>query len=97
MDRYKRSILKKNKNYRPYTVYGIGNFIFSPVTRVSGGAYVVLPSGDVGGNYYDFDNSSYGWESPATTVDDWVCYVNFYGGVVTDMIHLDVDNSYGFL
>ena len=28
MDRYKRSISKKNKIYRPYTVDGIGNFLF---------------------------------------------------------------------
>ena len=28
MDRYKRSILKKNKIYRPYTLDGIGNFYF---------------------------------------------------------------------
>ena len=31
MDRYKRSILKKNKIYRPYTLDGIGNFIFFAV------------------------------------------------------------------
>lgn len=28
MDRYKRSILKKSKIYRPYTLDGIGNFYF---------------------------------------------------------------------
>ena len=35
MDRYKRSILKKNKIYRPYTYDGIGNFIlFFRRTRI---------------------------------------------------------------
>ena len=35
MDQYKRSILKKNKIYRPYTILGIGNFIFFRRTRTS--------------------------------------------------------------
>ena len=40
MDRYKRFILKKNKIYHPYTIDGIGNFLFrrtrfvlTPTTR----------------------------------------------------------------
>ena len=47
MDRYKRSILKKNKIYRPYTLDGIGNFIFfSPCTDYfNGNAWNVRSSG----------------------------------------------------
>ena len=45
MDQYKRSISRKNKIYRPYTLDGIGNFIFSPSTGWHDGAFYVYPHG----------------------------------------------------
>ena len=60
MDRYKRSILKKSKIYRPYTLDGIGNFYFSPwtITGIDFSACQVDPSGYVyGGSSYVYYHS----------------------------------------
>ena len=60
MDRYKRSILKKSKIYRPYTLDGIGNFYFSPytITGIDFSACQVDPSGNVyGGSSYVYYHS----------------------------------------
>lgn len=50
MDRYKRSILKKNKIYRPYTIFRYREFYFSPDTTGGGWVYLVNQDGDVGDN-----------------------------------------------
>ena len=57
MDRYKRFILKKSKNYRPYTLDGIGNFYFSPGMGWDDFACFVDPTGYVYGISYYVTNS----------------------------------------
>ena len=58
MDRYKRSISKKNKIYRPYTILGIGNFYFhinSPSAYFDSIVWQVYSSGRV-----EYVNGDYG-------------------------------------
>ena len=60
MDRYKRSISKKNKIYRPYTLDGIGNFYFSPSTSNTYHAWRVRSSGDDIADVVSYVYNSYG-------------------------------------
>ena len=73
MDRYKRSISKKNKIYHPYTVYGIGNlfFFYSPTTGWGICACFVDPSGDVvvSDNFSEVSYYSYGRIIAEQTID----------------------------
>lgn len=101
MDLYKRSISKKNKIYRPYTIDGIGNFIFSPSTSFSGREYAylvnrsgVLIVGYDGATYVD---SSYGRiQSPYTKYDNFACYADPDGNVGgSNGSRYHVINSYG--
>ena len=73
MDRYKRSISKKNKIYCPYTILGIGNFyFFSPGTGWYDYAYHIFPDGEVSVNSYYITRSYEYIQSPRTDWNDIV-------------------------